>query len=135
MDKKPDALFIVDAKVEKTAVQEANHQNIPVVALCDTNVNPDKMKHIVPANDDAVKSVSIVLDQVTQAIAEGQKAGNQLVDAAAKKPEKVAAKKEEKPEEKEDLKVTEDSKAAMEELDLKLHDQILSEKQEEEKKK
>ena len=136
MDKKPDALFIVDAKVEKTAVQEANHQNIPVIALCDTNVNPDKMKHIVPANDDAVKSVGIVLDQVSQAIAEGQKAGNQLVNAAAELKKKETKKETKKaPEPEEDLKVTEDSKAAMEELDLKLHDQILSEKQEEEKQK
>ncbi len=132
MDKKPDALFVIDTKVEKTAVLEANHQKVPIVAVCDTNVNPDKMKHIIPANDDAVKSIEMMLKLVTEAINEGKKEGTQVVNAAEKKPE-VTSDKDQVQED--DLKLTEDSKAAMEELDLKLHDQILSEKQDEEKQK
>ena len=129
MDKKPDALFIIDTKTEKTAVQEANHQNIPVVAVCDTNVNPDKMKFVVPANDDAVKSIEMMLRLAAEAIAEGKAEGTKVVNAAEKPAEKKA------PAEAEDVAVTETSKKVVEELDLKLHDQILSEKQDEEKQK
>ena len=126
----PDVMFVIDMKNEKTAVKEAKQKNVPVVAVCDTNVNPDKAKFVIPANDDAVKSIEMMLRLVTEAIAEGKKEGTKVVNAAAK--EEVKTKKEEP---KEEVAITEDSKAAMEELDLKLHDQILSEKEEEEKQK
>lgn len=133
MENKPDVLFVIDTKNEKTAVHEALHQNIPIVAVCDTNVNPGKVQRVIPANDDAVKSIEMMLRLATEAIAEGKKEGTKMVNAAAEKKSQVSSSKSQVSED--DLKLTEDSKAAMEELDLKLHDQILSEKQEEEKQK
>jgi len=146
----PDAMFVVDMKVEKTAVEEAAQKNVPVIAICDTNVNPKKAKHIIPANDDALKSIDMMLRLVAEAIKEGKAEGTKLVNAAAKKEQKeekeepkASPKKQQKVKEialeevevEEEVAVTEDSKAAMEELDLKLHDQILSEKEEEGKQK
>ncbi|MFH1315821.1 MAG: 30S ribosomal protein S2 [Candidatus Uhrbacteria bacterium] len=139
----PDAVLVIDMKVEKTAVEEAAQKNVPVIAVCDTNVNPDKAKMIIPANDDAVKSIQMMLRLISEAIVEGKKAGTQLVNAAAKKSDQVEpalVKSTKKTEDTSDdvdvddeVEVTEDSKAAMEELDLMLHDKILSEKEEEEK--
>ncbi|MFH1142668.1 MAG: 30S ribosomal protein S2, partial [Candidatus Uhrbacteria bacterium] len=129
-------------------VEEAAQKNVPVIAVCDTNVNPDKAKMIIPANDDAVKSIEMMLRLVSEAIVEGKKAGTQLVNAAAKKSDqaepalvKSIKKTEDIGDDADDaddadddeVEVTEDSKAAMEELDLMLHDKILSEKEEEEK--
>ena len=125
MDAKPDAIFIVDIKNEKTALQEANHLGIPVIAVCDTNVNPDGVKHMIPANDDAVKSISIMTSLIAEAINEGKKAGSQVVNAAAKPEEKSTV----------ELKVSEDSKAVVEDLDLQVHDALAAEKQDEEKNK
>lgn len=125
MEAKPDAVFIVDIKTEKTARQEANHQNIPVVAVCDTNVNPRGIKHLIPANDDAVKSIAIMTRLISEAIQEGKKEAGKLTNAAAKK----------KTDKAEEVAVSTDSKEAVEDLDLKVHDALAAEKQEEEKNK
>lgn len=61
LTKLPDALFIWDIKEEATAVREANNSNIPVIAICDTNVNPDDINYPIPANDDATKTIKLVL--------------------------------------------------------------------------
>ncbi|HNV12518.1 MAG TPA: 30S ribosomal protein S2 [bacterium] len=58
----PDAIFIWDLKEEKTAVEEATAKNIPIIAVCDTNVNPELAKFPIPANDDATKTVTLLLD-------------------------------------------------------------------------
>lgn len=71
-DKTPDALFVVDIKKEKTAVREANRQGIPVIALCDTNVNPQLVQYPIPSNDDAIKSIEIMTQLVAEAINEGK---------------------------------------------------------------
>ena len=72
IDRLPDALFIVDIKTEKTALEEAIVTGIPVIALCDTNVNPDDVQYPIPANDDAVKSIQMMLHLVSEAIQEGK---------------------------------------------------------------
>lgn len=72
LSKIPDAIFVVDIKKDKTAVAEAQKRNIPIVALCDTNVNPDKITYPIPANDDAIKSIELITSLVAQAVAEGQ---------------------------------------------------------------
>ncbi len=87
LTKLPDAVCIVDLKEEKTALTEALQLNIPVIALCDTNVNPREITHPIPANDDAVKSIDLVLSVLATAINEGKK---QVVADAAKA--EVAAK-------------------------------------------
>src|SRR3990167_1112639 len=61
MDKPPDALFIVDCKDSKTAIYEAMSKNIPLVAICDTNVDVRKIYYPIPANDDAIKSLNLIL--------------------------------------------------------------------------
>jgi len=68
----PDALFIWDIKKEKTALAEAKKKGIPVIAICDTNVNPDGVKYIIPGNDDATKAVKLILGLVAEAVKEGK---------------------------------------------------------------
>jgi len=74
MTKLPDMLFVWDIKDEKNAVTEAKKKNIPVIAICDTNVNPDNINYVIPANDDATKTISLILGLVGEAIKEGKKA-------------------------------------------------------------
>lgn len=71
----PDMLFIVDTKREATAVKEAVSVGIPTVAIVDSNTNPDPITYPIPGNDDAVKSISFILDVIVKAIKEGQKKG------------------------------------------------------------
>ncbi len=72
LTKIPDILFIWDIKKEKTALIEANKKDIPVIAICDTNVNPERVDYIIPANDDATKGVKLVLRAVKEAVEEGK---------------------------------------------------------------
>ncbi len=68
----PDALFIVDIMKEKTAVQEAQVRHIPIVALTDTNVNPELVAYPIPSNDDAVKTIELMTRLVAEAVKEGR---------------------------------------------------------------
>jgi len=72
LKKMPDALFVWDVKTEKIAVEEARRKNIPVVAVCDTSVNPELVNYPIPANDDATKGVKMVLDLVKKTIQQAQ---------------------------------------------------------------
>jgi len=73
MERMPKAMFVVDTKKEETAVLEANRLGIPIVALIDTNSNPDLIAYPIPGNDDATKSIRTVTTLVTDAIIEGRK--------------------------------------------------------------
>lgn len=64
----PKAIFVVDLKKEGTAVSEANKMGIPVIALADTNVNPELAQYPIPANDDAIKSIEVVTDLIADAV-------------------------------------------------------------------
>lgn len=75
LTKLPDALFVWDIKEEATAVAEAQKKNIPIIAVCDTNVNPELVNYPIPANDDATKTISVILEAVKEAILAGQKKG------------------------------------------------------------
>lgn len=68
----PDALFVVDLRKEKTAVAEAQVKKIPIVALVDTNVNPELAAYPIPSNDDAVKTVEMMVRLVAEAVKEGK---------------------------------------------------------------
>lgn len=72
MTKLPDAMFVVDCKKEKTAIKEANKLHIPVIAMVDTNVNPDKIDYPIPANDDGIKSITYITNQIVAAIERGK---------------------------------------------------------------
>jgi small subunit ribosomal protein S2 len=73
MDGLPAAVFVVDAPKESIAVAEARKLGIPVVAIADTNSDPDLIDYPVPANDDAIKAVRVITHTIAQAAAEGAK--------------------------------------------------------------
>lgn len=68
----PDAIFIWDIKTEKTALTEAKRKKVPIIAICDTNVNPIGVNYVVPANDDASKAIKLVFDLVKEAVNDGR---------------------------------------------------------------
>ncbi|MDD4332787.1 MAG: 30S ribosomal protein S2 [Patescibacteria group bacterium] len=70
----PDVVFVWDIKHEATAVAEAKKKNIPVVAVCDTNVNPDNVNYIIPTNDDATKTIKLIINTLKEAVEEGKAA-------------------------------------------------------------
>lgn len=72
LKKLPDAIFIVDVKHESTAVAEAMKKKVPSIAICDTNSNPELITYPIPANDDGVKSIELIIGLVVEAIKEGQ---------------------------------------------------------------
>lgn len=74
MGKLPDAVFIVDPKKEEIAVREANKLNIPIVAIVDTNCDPDLIDYPIPGNDDALKSIRCIASLISESIIEGRKA-------------------------------------------------------------
>jgi small subunit ribosomal protein S2 len=78
MRKQPDAVFIVDLRKEQLAVREARRLGLPVIALVDTNCDPDEADYVIPGNDDAIRSCSLVV----KAVADGIEAGKQKVSAA-----------------------------------------------------
>ncbi len=71
MTEQPAAIIVVDAMQDKNAIKEARALNIPVFAIVDTNVDPTGINYVIPANDDAIKSVQLLLDYFTTAIKEG----------------------------------------------------------------
>ena len=72
MQKQPDALFIVDLRKEQIAVKEGRRLGLPIVALVDTNCDPDEADFVIPGNDDAIRSCSLVVRVVADGIADGQ---------------------------------------------------------------
>lgn len=73
LTKLPEAVFILDLKTESTALAEALETNVPIIAVCDTNVNPEGIAYPIPANDDAVKSIDMIMTLVAEAVKEGKK--------------------------------------------------------------
>lgn len=72
MDKLPGALFIVDPRKERIAVAEAHKLNIPIVAIIDTNCDPDEIDYPIPGNDDAIRAVRLLTGKIADAIIEGR---------------------------------------------------------------
>lgn len=70
---KPGALFVVDVIADANAIREAKTLGVPVIALVDTNANPTDIDYVIPANDDAIKGIQLLLDYATEAVAEGAK--------------------------------------------------------------
>ena len=73
MRKQPDAIFIVDLRKEQLAVREARRLGMPVIALVDTNCDPDEADFVIPGNDDAIRSCSLVVHALGEAISEGKR--------------------------------------------------------------
>lgn len=96
MTRLPGALFVVDIKRESIAIREAQKLNIPIFAMVDTNSDPRQVQYVIPANDDASKSIDKVLSIVTSAIADGlseRKSDKTEKEDKVEKKEKKAAKK------------------------------------------
>jgi small subunit ribosomal protein S2 len=98
MQRQPDALFIVDLRKEQIAVREGRRLGLPIVALVDTNCDPDEADYVIPGNDDAIRSCNLVIRVIADGIAEGQTRARPEEFAAATnggapaaEPEEVAA--------------------------------------------
>ena len=77
MKKLPGALFVVDPRKEQIAVAEARILNIPIVAIVDTNCDPDEVDYIIPGNDDAIRAVKLIAGKIADAVLEGRQ-GEQM---------------------------------------------------------
>ena len=80
MKKLPGALFIVDTRKERNAIAEAHKLGIPVVAIADTNCDPDEIDYVIPGNDDAIRAIKLISSIMANAVLEG-KQGEQTTDA------------------------------------------------------
>ena len=90
MKKRPGALFIVDPRKEKIAVSEAKKLGIPVVAIVDTNCDPDDADYVIPGNDDAIRAVKLIAGAMADAIIEGRQGEQQAAEAAEAESEEAA---------------------------------------------
>ncbi|SDM91335.1 30S ribosomal protein S2 [Acetanaerobacterium elongatum] len=78
MDKLPGALFVVDPRKEKIAVAEAKKLGIPVVAIVDTNCDPDEVDYVIPGNDDAIRAVKLIAGAMANAVMEGRQGAEEV---------------------------------------------------------
>ena len=72
LNQRPAAVIIVDPKREELAVKEASRLNIPIIAIADTNCDPDPITHVIPGNDDAIRAIRLVLSRLADAVIEGR---------------------------------------------------------------
>ena len=79
MKKLPGALFIIDPRKEHIAIMEARNLGIPIVAIVDTNCDPDEVDYVIPGNDDAIRAVKLLSSKIAEAVLEGRQ-GEQLSD-------------------------------------------------------
>ncbi|MDZ4132155.1 MAG: 30S ribosomal protein S2, partial [Dethiobacteria bacterium] len=84
MKKLPDAIYIVDPRKEKIAVAEARKLDIPVIAIVDTNCDPDEIDFLIPGNDDAIRAVKLITSVMADAVLEGKQ-----ISEAPEEPEEV----------------------------------------------
>ncbi len=128
MEKKPGALFVVDLKREHLALAEAKRLNIPIVALVDTNADPDLVDYPIPGNDDSLRSVGLIAEVLGETI----KAADEIYAAKAKaereEREKVAA------EEREKAKIAREERQKKEAEDKKKREEVLKKIKEQKKK-
>ncbi len=73
MQKLPDAVFIIDVNAEHTAVKEASRLGIPIIALVDSNSDPDPVEYVIPGNDDAIRAADLISNAIAEAMIEGKK--------------------------------------------------------------
>lgn len=73
MDRMPTAVFILDTKYEKAAVRECRKMRLPIIGVVDSNSDPDEVTHVIPANDDAIKSINLIMGVIKDAVKQGNK--------------------------------------------------------------
>ena len=86
----PKAMFIVDPRKERIAVSEARKLNIPIVAIVDTNCDPDEIDYVIPGNDDAIRAVKLIAGAMADAVLEGRQ-GEQMEEASVEEEPAAAA--------------------------------------------
>jgi small subunit ribosomal protein S2 len=118
MTKLPGAIFIVDIKKESIAVQEAHRLNIPIYAIVDTNCDPDEVDYVVPANDDAVKTIELITKLMADAVIEGLGKAKELRAQEAAEKERVKKEREEEKEESKDVKDSRPSREGKKERNI-----------------
>ncbi len=101
MSRLPGAMFVVDIKKESIAVKEAQRLNIPVFAIVDTNCDPDPIHYIIPANDDAVKTIELIVKYMADAVVEGEVKAKEIKAQEAAEAERIRKEKEEERKEEE----------------------------------
>ena len=79
MRRLPGALFVIDPRKERIAVAEARKLGIPIVAIVDTNCDPDEVDYVIPGNDDAIRAVRLLTGKMAEAVLEGRQ-GEQLAE-------------------------------------------------------
>ena len=105
MEKLPAALFIVDTKKEHNAVAEARRLNIPIVAIVDTNCDPDEVDYVIPGNDDAIRAVKLIAGKMADAVIEA----NEGADALAQQADDEQVAEASEPESIEEIAAAEDA--------------------------
>ncbi|RKQ84216.1 30S ribosomal protein S2 [Brockia lithotrophica] len=100
MKRLPDAMYVVDPRKERIAVSEARRLGIPVVAIVDTNCDPDEVDYVIPGNDDAIRAIRLITSKMADAVLEGRRG---LTPEAAGKPAQAA----EEPAAEEDVQIDE----------------------------
>ena len=127
MKKLPNAIVIVDPRKEENAIKEARILNIPVFGIVDTNCDPDMVDYVIPGNDDAVRSVKLMLGALTNAIAEVN--GNEVIDYLTEEDKSKLDKKAKKQEIKEEIEdIKESVKDKKEEIKETIKENIKSTK-------
>ena len=94
MKKLPSALFIIDPRKERNAIAEARKLNIPIVAIVDTNCDPDEIDYVIPGNDDAIRAIRLISQAMANAVVEGRQGVDAEVEAPAAEAEEAAATEE-----------------------------------------
>jgi len=99
MEGLPDAIYVIDPRKEKNAVAEANNLGIPVIGIVDTNCDPEPVDFVIPANDDAIRSIKLITSKIADSYLEGKEG----IAASELQTEQSAEESSSKPEEDEDL--------------------------------
>jgi small subunit ribosomal protein S2 len=82
MKKLPGALFVIDPRKEHNAIAEARKLHIPIVAIVDTNCDPDEVDYVIPGNDDAIRAIRLISSAMANAVQEGRQGADAEVEAA-----------------------------------------------------
>ncbi|MCH8034730.1 MAG: 30S ribosomal protein S2 [Bacteroidetes bacterium] len=136
MNRLPGALFIVDIRKESIAVNEARKLNIPIFAIVDTNCDPDEIEYIIPANDDAVKTIELITSTMADAVLEGEaKLKEKKAEEAAERERVKKEREREKEEEKKKIEAERAARKAEKEKEAKEKKEAESEKADDESKK
>ena len=94
MRRLPSAIFVVDSRKERNAISEARKLGIPIVAIVDTNCDPDEVDYVIPGNDDAIRTIKLIAQTMANAIVEGRQ-GEQLTEEKAEAEAEIDAEAEE----------------------------------------